>query len=121
MDKPARLMGLATVAYSVAILARPALMARPCGLVDEDGNVTSGVAALIRGVGVRDAATGAALAFAPTHGVLRAAGLARVAADFGDAALLGAFAPDAKTRRNVIAVAGGWGLLTLATLILAER
>jgi hypothetical protein len=121
MQQPARFMGAATAAYGVAVLVRPEWMARPCGLVDDEGNVSTGVAALIRGIGVRDAAAGLAMAFAPTQTVLRIAGLVRVAADAGDATLLGAVATDPKIRRNIIAVAGGWGLLTLITLALAER
>ncbi|MFE7141035.1 DUF4267 domain-containing protein [Streptomyces sp. NPDC057644] len=108
---PVRWAGAATAAYGVGILVRPQLMARPCGLDDEDGSVPAPTALLIRAVGVRDLASGLAMLAAKEGSALRAATVCRVASDLGDAVLFGTQLPDPAARRKAAAVAGGWGVL----------
>ncbi|MEV1045512.1 hypothetical protein [Streptomyces sp. NPDC049916] len=111
---PVRWVGAATAAYGVGVLVRPALMARPCGLDEEDGSVPVPTALLIRALGVRDAAIGLAMLIAKDGSALRAATACRVAADLGDAVLFGTQLPDPAARRKAAAVAGGWGALCAA-------
>jgi hypothetical protein len=102
-----RALGIATAVYGAAIAARPVLMAKPTGLVDATGAPNPGVAALTRSIGVRDVATGLAMAFAPAGAPLRAAIAIRVASDATDAVAFGTGLPAADGRRNSAAVAGG--------------
>lgn len=69
-----RTVGAATFAYSVALIIRPAVLAKPCGLTDVVGTVPNATALLIRAVGARDAAIGAAMFLAPVVGVRGAYG-----------------------------------------------
>ncbi|MFJ6512377.1 DUF4267 domain-containing protein [Streptomyces sp. NPDC091406] len=117
---PVRWAGAATAAYGVGVLVRPALMARPCGLDEEDGSVPPATALLIRAVGVRDAAIGLAMLVAREGSALRAATACRVAADLGDAALFGTQLPDPAARRKAAAVAGGWGALCAVAGLASE-
>jgi hypothetical protein len=76
-----------TTAYSVAIIVRPVLLARPCGMTDGPGadHVDPGVRTLVDGIGARDAAIGTAMMFAPRGPALQVAVAARVASDAADA------------------------------------
>ncbi|PPK68909.1 hypothetical protein V5P93_001282 [Actinokineospora auranticolor] len=112
-----RALGLATAAYGAAILARPALMARPTGLVTSSGEPARGVAVLTRSIGARDLATGLAMAVAPAGAPLRTAIAVRVVADVVDAVGFGTGLPDASARGKSAAVAGAWaGLCALSAL-----
>src|SRR3954447_3600859 len=115
----ARIVGVATVVYSVVVLVRPALLAKPAGLLGPDGAVPRPVAILTRAVCARDAAIGLAMVLAPAGAGLIVALLARLASDLSDAALFGAGAPDSRTRNKVLAVTVGWGLLSAVALYLA--
>ncbi|MGK5628246.1 hypothetical protein [Streptomyces sp. URMC 123] len=116
-----RLVGAATAVYGVAVTARPALLARPSGLADPAGRIAPATAVSLRPLAWRDAASGLAMAVAPTGGPLRMATLLRIAADLGDAVLLGATLPDAATRRKAVAVSLGWGALSVAGLLARPR
>ncbi|WP_345769998.1 DUF4267 domain-containing protein [Streptomyces sp. OspMP-M43] len=118
---PVRWVGAATAAYGVSVLVRPALMARPCGLEDEDGSVPDPVALLIRAMGVRDTAIGITMLLAKGHSVRRAATACRVLADFGDAVIFGTQLPDPAARRKAAAVAGSWGVLCAAAGLASDR
>ncbi|MFD4021003.1 DUF4267 domain-containing protein [Streptomyces sindenensis] len=116
-----RWVGAATAAYGVGVLVRPALMARPCGLGDEDGSVPAPAALLIRAMGVRDAAIGLAMMAAKDRSVRQAATACRVVADLGDAVLFGTQLPDPAARRKAAAVAGGWGALCAVVGLASDR
>ncbi|MFE8915234.1 hypothetical protein [Streptomyces globisporus] len=116
-----RWVGAATAAYGVGVLVRPALMARPCRLDDEDGSVPAPAALLIRAMGVRDAAIGIAMMVAKDRSVRRAATVCRVVADLGDAVLFGTRLPDPAARRKAAAVAGGWGVLCAVAGLASDR
>ncbi|MFE0697528.1 hypothetical protein [Streptomyces sp. NPDC058869] len=118
---PMRWMGAATAAYGVAVLVRPALMARPCGLDGEDGSVPAPTALLIRALGARDAAIGIAMMVAKDRSGRRAATACRVVADLGDAVLFGTRLPDPAARRKAAAVAGGWGALCAVAGLASDR
>jgi hypothetical protein len=75
----------------------------------------------LRPLGWRDAASGLALALAPAGPALRAAAVLRVAADLGDAALLGATLPDRRARIGAVAVSVGWGALGVYGLLARGR
>ncbi len=112
-----RALGLATAAYGAAVTLRPALMAKPTGLVTGSGEPKTGVAVLTRSIGVRDIATGLAMAFAPAGTPLRMAIAVRVASDVADAVGFGTGLPDPGARRNSAMVAGAWaGLCALSAL-----
>lgn len=117
-----RAVGAATAAYGLVVTARPELLARPSGLVDDDGRTAPATRIALRPLAWRDAASGLAMLCAPRDGAaLRTATLLRIAADFGDAALLGATLPDRGTRRKAVAVSLGWGALSVVGLLAAGR
>ncbi|MFF3849790.1 hypothetical protein [Streptomyces sp. NPDC002328] len=109
-----RVLGAATAAYSVAIMIRPAWLARPCGLTRADGTVPAPTALLIRAIGARDAALGTAMLLAPDLRSLRTATACRVAADLSDAALFGTALPDRAGRAKAAGAAATWGALCAA-------
>lgn len=116
-----RAVGVGTAVYGAAVAARPGMMARPSGLVDEEGRTEEHTAVALRPLGWRDAASGVAMALAPSGPVMVAATGMRVAADVGDAVLLGQTLPDPRRRRLAVAVALGWGALSVAGLVLPAR
>ncbi|GAB2812148.1 hypothetical protein GCM10027091_50210 [Streptomyces daliensis] len=111
-----RAVGVATAVYGVAVAAWPTLLARPSGLVDGEGEVAEATGISLRPLAWRDAASGVAMAVAPEGEALRTAALLRVAADFGDALLLGATLPDRDKRMKAVAVSVGWGALSVLGL-----
>lgn len=111
-----RAVGVGTALYGLAVTARPGLLARPSGLTDHRGEVAEHTATSLRPLALRDLASGAAMAFAPTDSALRTAALVRLASDFGDAALLSVTLPRER-RVKAVAVSVGWGALTVAGLL----
>ncbi|MFC1415776.1 hypothetical protein [Streptacidiphilus cavernicola] len=114
-------VGAATALYGLAVAARPDLLARPSGLVDPDGRTAPATAVSLRPLGWRDAASGIAMLTAPAGPALTAATLLRIAADLGDAVLLGGTLPGRGTRAKAVAVSVGWGALSVAGLLVHER
>ncbi|MEE4421877.1 hypothetical protein [Streptomyces bugieae] len=110
-------VGVATAVYGVAVSVVPDLLARPSGLVDEEGRVASATRISLRPLAWRDAASGLALALAPEGPALRTAAYVRIAADLGDAVLLGMTLPDRDRRRKAVAVSVGWGALSVLGLL----
>lgn len=115
-----RAVGAATAVYGIAVTALPDLLARPSGLVNDEGKSESATRISLRPLGWRDAASGLAMVFAPAGPALRTAVCVRLAADFGDAVLLGATLPD-RARKKAVAVSVGWGALSLVGLLAKER
>lgn len=107
----ARALGVATAAYSAAVIARPAVLAGPCGWTDSSGGTTGPVRALVTAIGARDAVIGIAMIVAPAGTPLRAALLVRAACDAGDAVVLGGAVHDRQRRQRIVGVAAGWGAL----------
>lgn len=118
--KTLRLVGAATALYGLAVTARPELLARPSGLTGPDGRVAQATRTSLRPVAWRDVACGVAMACAPEGPALRTAACLRVAADFGDAALLGVTLPRGR-RAMAVAVSVGWGALSAAALCTRRR
>lgn len=116
MRVPARIAGVVTAGYGALILAHPSALAGPIGLGDDPRGT-----ALARHYGIRDIASGAAVALARPGVPLAAALAARIAADFSDAATLGAVLPEPAARRKAAVIAGGWGVLCFVTAVLAMR
>ncbi len=110
---PARVVAAATVAYSAAIIVKPALLARPCGLTGADGSVPPGIAAMTRSIGARDAAVSAALIVAPAGYPLRLLTAARVISDCADAVSLSGLVSDRAAKRKVAGIALGWALIEI--------
>ncbi|MFI5521333.1 hypothetical protein [Streptomyces platensis] len=115
-----RAVGVATAVYGAAVTAVPALLARPSGLVDEDGRTERATRVSLRPLAWRDAVSGLALAVAPEGPALRTAAYVRIAADFGDAALL-ATLPGRDRKLAAVAVSVGWGALSVAGLLAGGR
>jgi hypothetical protein len=115
-----RAVGAATCVYGVAVALRPGLLARPSGLTGADGRVEEATAIALRPVGWRDAVSGAAMVLAPAGPPLALAAAVRMAADFGDAALLGRTLPDRRRRVAAAVVSVGWGALSAAGLLRRE-
>ncbi len=112
-----RVVAALTMAYSVAITVAPRLLAGPCRLVDRDGQVPSGIAILIRSVGVRDAALAAAFLLAPAGTAASTLTAARVVSDAADAVWFGSLPLDSGQRAKIGGAAAGWAAIeTLAQL-----
>lgn len=112
-----RLLGAATAAYGVAIIAKPELFCRPAGLVGGTESPSDSQKVLTRAVGGRDLASGIAMALAPAGRPLRTAIGVRVGADVADVLVLGAGLPDQDSREKATMIAAGWGALcALSTL-----
>ena len=107
-----RVMGALTLAYSVAVVARPKVLAGPCGLTDDLGQVPRDVASAVRALSTRDAVISAAMLVAPAGPALRTVTVVRGLCDLSDGLTLGLPA-EPETRKKVIAVGGAWGALVL--------
>lgn len=114
-----RLIGAATAGYGVAVAAHPELLARLSGLAGPGGEVAAATATSLRPLGLRDAASGTAMVVAPQGAALCSVTLVRVAADFGDALLLGRTLPRER-RWQAVAVSLAWGGLSGAALLWAR-
>lgn len=108
-----RIIGALTLAYGVYTLARPDSLRQAAQLEDAPGT-----AVLARSIGVRDSLSGLSLIFAPSGSALRAAVVARVAADASDVVAFGIAAPPS-VRRKAMAIAGAWATVCLAAYPLA--
>ncbi|HEY7592247.1 MAG TPA: hypothetical protein VH969_03770 [Actinophytocola sp.] len=102
-----RALGVATAAYGAAITARPALLLKPSGLL-RGGRPEPEQETFVRTLGVRDLASGLAMAFAPGRRAMRTAIAVRVASDLGDLVVLGRALEGKPERTTVLAAAGGW-------------
>lgn len=116
-----RLLGLATAGYGAAIIIRPELLARPCGLAGEHDQVSSKEALLIGAIGLRDLASGAAMLLAPPGRPRQIAVGVRVLSDTGDAVLFGTRLPDRGKRRFVATFAMGFAALCAASTLLPGK
>lgn len=116
-----RLLGLATAGYGAAIIARPKLLARPCGLTGDDDRVPPTPALLIGVVGARDLASGVAMVLAPPGRARQIAVGIRVLSDTGDALLFGTKLPDPRARRFVAIFATCFAALCAASTLLPEE
>ncbi|WP_329129945.1 hypothetical protein OG727_27005 [Streptomyces caniferus] len=112
-----RAVGVATAVYGVAVAALPDLLARPSGLVDGEGRTAPATRTSLRPLAWRDVASGLAMTLAPEGPALRTAAYVRIAADFGDAVLLGATLPGRDRKLKAVAVSVGWGALSVAGLL----
>ncbi|HYQ62808.1 hypothetical protein [Actinophytocola sp.] len=101
-----RLLGVATAAYGVAVLVKPALLLKPSGLRHGDHDLD----AVVRTLAARDLASGIAMAVAPSRKAMRLAIGVRVASDVGDAVVLSRALAGRPEQKKILAVAGGWGL-----------
>ena len=115
----ARVLGATTVAYSVAIIASPRVLAAPCGLTTATGGLTTATRVLVRAIGARDAAIGTAMMLAPPGRALRWVALARVASDASDAILFGTGLSTPAARTKAAVFAAGWATLCAAAAVLA--
>lgn len=112
-----RLLGVATAAYGAAITARPELLLKPSGMPRDEENLHT----FTRTLGVRDLASGVAMAVAPSRGAMRVAIGVRVASDAGDLVVLGRALAGKPERKKVVAIAGGWGLLCALSALATRR
>jgi hypothetical protein len=110
------LVGAATAGYSIALVAAPAVLIKPCGLEDSADTRT-----LTRALGARDTAIGLLMIAAPAGRARQLATAARVVADWSDAAVFGAGLAGRGTRTKVVGFAAAWGALSLLAGVLDER
>src|SRR5947209_15738659 len=103
MDRLPRVLGVLTAAYSVVIIARPEVLARPCGLTGPGGRASAAVRTLIGGIGARDVAIGTAMVLAKRGPALQTAVAARVFSDVADAVVFGLQLPDRGQRPKIAA------------------
>jgi hypothetical protein len=112
-----RLLGLATAAYGAAITVKPELLLAPSGLPRDAPDLHT----FTRTLGVRDIASGVAMAVAPGRKAMRVAIGVRVASDLGDMAVLGKALAGKPEQKTIVAVAGGWGLLCALSALATRR
>lgn len=112
-----RTVGAVTAVYGAAVTAVPDLLAKPSGLTSSKGGVAPETRISLRPVAWRDAVSGLALVLAPEGAPLHTAAVVRIAADLGDAVLLGSTLPDPGRRRMAVAVSAGWGALSVVGLL----
>lgn len=112
-----RLLGVATAAYGAAILVRPALLLKPSGLPVDDPDLHT----FTRTLGVRDLASGLAMAAAPSRTAMQVAIAVRAASDVGDAVVLGRAMAGKPEQKKILAVAGGWALLCGLSALVTRR
>jgi hypothetical protein len=105
-----RALGVATAIYGAAIVARPVLLLKPSGML-RGGEPEAEQETFVRVLGVRDLASGVAMAVAPTRKAMRTAIAVRVVSDLGDLVVLGQALRDKPERTKVMAAAGGWAAL----------
>jgi hypothetical protein len=115
-----RLLGAATAAYGAAIIASPALLLKPSGML-RGGRPEPEQAAFVRVLGVRDLASGLAMLFAPSRKAMRTAIAVRVASDAGDLVVLGQALKENPARPKVVAVAGGWAALCALSALATRK
>ena len=113
-----RALGVATAAYGAAVAAKPVLLLRPSGMLRDNG---ADQEAIVRTLGVRDLASGLAMAFAPSRKALRTAIAVRVTSDLGDLVVLGQALRDRPERGKVMAIAGGWGALCALSALMVRK
>lgn len=106
-----RLLGAATLAYSVAVVVRPKVLAGPCGLVDEWGDVAADVSTAVRAASTRDAIISIGMLMAPVGPALRTITATRAACDLSDAVVFGAVAKTPESRKKIVMVTAGWAAL----------
>lgn len=99
------------MAYSVGITVTPKLLAAPCHLVDDQGQVPPGIKALVRSTGVRDAALAAPLFVTYPGPASRTLSTARVVSDAADAVWFGSLPIPTDAKLKVGGVAAGWAAL----------
>ncbi|MFG2294557.1 hypothetical protein [Streptomyces sp. NPDC048603] len=112
----ARVMGMATLGYGVAVACRPGLLARPCGLPEHGSS-----ALLIRALGFRDAVIGAVMVAVHDGAGLRTVTLGRVAVDAGDALFFGTLLAGRTERAKAASAALAWAALCGWTLTDGDR
>ena len=113
-----RAVGAGTALYGLGVARWPGLLARSSGLADEQGRTAEATRASLRPLALREVASGLALCLAPKGPALGTAAALRLAADLGDAALLGRTLPTRRHRRAAVAVSVAWASLTTAALLL---
>ncbi len=114
-----RLLGVATAAYGVGIIAKPELFLRPTGLLGGSASPSAEQSVMTRAIGGRDVATGVAMAVAPAGNPLRTAVAVRTAADVVDVVALGGGLPEQDGREKATMAAAGWGALCALSLLAA--
>ena len=120
MTRTLRALGAVTVAYSVAVVAVPKLLAGPCRMTDVTGRTPWSARVLIQGIGVRDTAIGVAMMTAPPGIALTASTLCRIASDAGDAVAFGVALPDTGAKVKVAGFAVLWAAVNAVALARAE-
>lgn len=119
--RPARVLGVLTVAYSVAALVAPKILAKPSGLTGPLGGVSTPVSLLIRALAARDIALGARMVFAAPGAELKNATLARAAADASDTVLFGIMLPTTSAKLKVAGFAAGWAAACAIAAVRADQ
>lgn len=112
-----RLLGLATAAYGAAITAKPELLLKPSGMPVDEPHLHT----FTRTLGIRDLASGVAMAVAPTRKAMRLAIGVRVTSDAGDLVVLGKAMAGRPEQKKIIAIAGGWGLLCALSALATRK
>ena len=115
-----RAVGVATAAYGAAVTARPVLLLKPSGMLRGDKPEPE-QETFVRTLGVRDLASGLAMAFAPGRKAMRTAIAVRVVSDLGDLVVLGQALQGRPERTKVMAIAGGWASLCALSALATKK
>lgn len=120
MTKTLRALGAVTVAYSVAVVAVPSLLAKPCQMTVA-GQTPWPARVLIQGIGVLDTAIGMAMMTAPPGLGLSAATLCRIGADAGDAVAFGIALPNSGAKVKIAGFAALWAVVNVVALARSDH
>jgi hypothetical protein len=115
-----RTLGVATAAYGAAITAKPVLLLKPSGMLRGD-KPEAEQETFVRTLGVRDLASGIAMAVAPGRKAMRTAIAVRVLSDLGDLVILGRALRGKPEQAKVMAAAGGWAALCALSALTTRK
>jgi hypothetical protein len=115
------IMGSLTAAYGVLELVKPDILAKQTEMTPAHPAIAARLRKISMVMGARDVVSGTALAVANTTTQRRIAAGVRVAFDLTDGILLSTRLPKPAPVGKILAITGGWALLSGASAIIAER
>jgi hypothetical protein len=114
-------MGSLTAGYGVLELVKPDLLARQTEMTPAHPVIAARLRRVSRLMGARDVVSGGALALARTRTQRRVATAVRAAFDVTDGVVLTSTLPRPAPTGKILAITGGWALLSVIAAVIAER
>lgn len=115
------IVGSLTAAYGVLEFVKPDILAKQTQMVGSHPVVADRLRTVSRVLGVRDVASGAALALASTPRQRLITTAFRVAFDLGDGITLAATLPKSAPKGKILLITGGWAALCATAGVVAAH